>query len=349
VLEKGRPTVYPVQYIRWHAQPSPELDAAADREPVAYEAEPVDPAVPTSPWFLRPAGFGVRIHRLMGPSDYEAHLGANTGGANGVFWLQLLGQAEDGVRVRNLIALGRRDHGLAEVEAVLEREWLYPLLRWGDVARYAARPKSHLLMPQDPTTRRGIDEAALRRQYPRTYDYLKRFEPTLLKRAAYRRYQQQGPFYSMYDIDQYTISPIKVVWRRMDRRINAAVVEPWPDTFLGPRPVVPQETCVLVACDCAAEAHYLCALLNSAVVGFLVGSHSVRGGKGFGTPGMLQVLRLRRFSPNDARHVQLAALSHEAHVAVAAGQDVEPLQSKIDALAAQLWEIPESDLVAIKG
>ena len=48
----------------------------------------------------------------------------------------------------------------------------------------------------------------------------------------------------------------KVVWRRMDRRINAAVVEAIDDPLLGRRPVVPQETCVLAACESADEAHY---------------------------------------------------------------------------------------------
>lgn len=343
VLEKGSPTVYPVPYIRWGGK-----RASQTCDPTAYEAEPIDPERPTSPWFLRPAGLGARIHTLTGPSDYQAHLGANTGGTNGVFWLKLLNPAEGGLRVRNLAAGGRRASGLEEVEAILEPDLLYPLLRWGDVARYCARPSAHLLMPQDPMTRRGIEEEALRRQCPRTYDYLKRFEPWLLQRAAYRRYQQQGPFYSMYDIDHYTLAPVKVVWRRMDRRINAAVVEPWEDPWLGARPIVPQETCVLIACACTEEAHYLCALLNSAVVGFLVVSHHVRGGKGFGTPGMLDVLRLRRFDPTTPDHAQLATLSREAHSAATGGQKLQQIQEQIDALAGSLWELEESDLAILR-
>ena len=55
--------------------------------------------------------------------------------------------------------------------------------------------------------------------------------------------------YSMYNVGPYTLAPLKVVWRRMDRRINAAVVEAIDDPLLGRRPVVPQETCVLTACD----------------------------------------------------------------------------------------------------
>ena len=70
---------------------------------------------------------------LIGPSDYIAHLGANTGGANGVYWLELLGPADGGIRVRNIPQKGKTDVDL--VEAVIEPDLLYPLLRWRDIAR----------------------------------------------------------------------------------------------------------------------------------------------------------------------------------------------------------------------
>ena len=46
--------------------------------------------------------------------------------------------------------------------------------------------------------------------------------------GRYRQYQSGAAFYSMYNIGHYTVAPIKVVWRRMDRRINAAVVAGCP-------------------------------------------------------------------------------------------------------------------------
>ena len=61
-----------------------------------YHARPADPEHPASPWFLWPqqwdggaAGNG-RSGLILGPSDYQAHLGANTGGANGVYWVELV-------------------------------------------------------------------------------------------------------------------------------------------------------------------------------------------------------------------------------------------------------------------
>ncbi len=350
------------------------------------QARPVDPARPTSPWLIEgddelpaaPLGTEVpspraaeshhssfiihhssfSVHHSL-PADYAAHLGANSGGANGVYWLEVLGESQGGLLVRNSAARGK--HRVEVVEAVIEPDLLYPLLRWGGVGRYRATPRGCILLAQDPATRSGIEESAMQARWPRTLAYLERFRELLTARAAYRRYQQTGPFYSMYNVGPYTTAPVKVVWRRMDRRINAVVLEPSPlaashearppVAALSGRPIVPQETCVLVACDSADEAHYLCAVLNSAVLNALVAAHSVRGGKSFGTPGMFDFLPLRRYRPDDHRHRQLAALSRHAHAvlrspppeegqgegALAGELAVADAQREIDRLAGAMW------------
>jgi hypothetical protein len=349
-LEKGPATVYPVPYFRWRLAGG--SGSAGESAPTSrflrhrYDAEPIDPDRPTSPWFLRPKGLRVSADRLIGPSDYCAHLGANSGGANGVYWLEVLGSAGGGVRVRNLAEGGKGSTDC--IEAVIEPDLLYPLLRWSDVARFRASPKCHLLLTQDVRTRRGIDERTMRSQYPKTYGYLRRFQSQLAGRAAYRRYQQRAPFYSMYNVGPYTVAPIKVVWRRMDRRINASVAEEIHDPLLGPRPVIPQETCVLVVASTLEEAHYVCAVLNSAVVGYLVASSSVRGGKSFGTPGMLDYIRLRRFDPTQPRHTELAALSRDAHALARKSGDLTEMQERIDHAAGQLWELSPSEIEVIR-
>ncbi len=342
LLEKGAPTRYPVPYLKWS---SDDDQGGFVQRP--YQAQPIEHNQPGSPWFLRPEGLKAELARLVGPSDYRAHLGANSGGANGVYWVETLGKAEGGVVVRNLAQKNKRS--LEVVEQVVEPDLLYPLLRWADLTRYRGLPSAHLLLAQDPATRTGIDRAVMRREYPQTYAYLRRFERVLSGRAAYRQYQPGKAFYSMYNVGRYTLAPVKVVWRRMDRRINAAVVEEADDPLLGPRPVIPQETCVLVAAESAAEAHYVCAVLNSSIVNFLVGSHSVCGGKGFGTPGMLDFVKLGRFNPDDPRHRELSACSRVAHLAAACGSDPAEIQRRIDQLAGELWGLEPSELEVIAG
>ena len=271
-LQKGVPTEYPVRYVKW----KPKQECVA---------RPADPARPASPWIVVPDGEQVAA---AGPSDYRAHAGAYSGGANGVYWLRVVGRDGANLIVENLHDCGKR--AVESVRAVIEPDLVYPLLRWGDVERYRARPSAHILLAQDPATRRGIDEARMRERFPLTYAYLKRFEPVLRQR---RSSGLRPPFYSMFAVGPYTLAPIKVVWRRMDRRMNAAVVEGL---------VIPQETCVFIEAASSDEAHYLCARLNSDEIDSLVRALSVAGGKGFGSPGILEFLPLRKYDPSNAAH-----------------------------------------------
>ena len=351
VLEKGAPTTYPVPYFKWFP-----AESSFERRPCL--ARPIDSNKDTSPWFVCPEGFDLHPDQLVGPSDYAAHLGANSGGANGVYWLEVLESSADGLRVRNMAGRGKKK--IETTEAVIETELVYPLVRWSDVSRYRAAPSSHILLVQDPATRRGIDHEMMQDRYPRTLAYLQQFAGLLTGRAAYRRYQQSGPFYSMYNVGPYTVAPIKVVWRRMDKRINAAVLTEFDDPLLGLRSIIPQETCVLIAADSLDEAHYLTAVLNSSIVDFLVTSHSVHGGKGFATPSMLDFVRLKRFDLHDARHVELAELGRQAHTCcglvfrpthnagqVAAETDLSQIQGHIDRAAGRLWHLDARQLKAI--
>lgn len=349
VLSKGCPTTYPVRYVKWsldgklpddESSPAPEVF----RQQVC-RAEPVDPRWPGSPWLVLPQESTISAERLVGPSDYCAHLGANSGGANGVYWLEILEQVEGGIRVRNLADRGKRS--LPRVEAIIEPDLVYPLVRWGDIDRYLARPRAYLLLAQDPVTRQGICISRLAERYPRTLAYLEQFEELLRSRSAWRRYQQQAPYWSMYNVGSYTLASCKVVWRRMDRRIRAAVVESIASPVLGSRPVIPQETCVLVPAESADEAHYLCALLNSAVVDFLVHSHSVCGGKGFGTPSMLEFLRLKRFGAGERLHRHLAACGCQAQELARQGASCAAVQQEIDSLAGQLWHLTPEELALV--
>ena len=238
LLEKGRPTEYPVPYVRWLPGEEHGRRGGPNSPRIEHLAEPIDATRPGSPWLVRPRNLHGPLGELVGPSDYTARLGANSAGANGVYWVEVLGPAEGGVRVRNLAEAGRRE--VESVECVVEPDLLFPLLRWGDLARYRARPAAHVLMPQDFETRTGLPEDVLKAGYPKTFAYLARFEPLLRRRAAYRRYQEDRPFYSMYNVGSYTAAGVKVAWRRMDTRLTAAVLEPMNHPLLGPRPVIPQ-------------------------------------------------------------------------------------------------------------
>jgi hypothetical protein len=161
VLEKGQPTRYPVPYTVWrkmagatgrssprftYASTLDEVQAATQR--LHFDAEPVDPQDPTSPWLTaRPKALKA-IRKVLGKSDYGAHEGVNTGGANAVYWVEKVLERPDGlVVVRNLVEGAKIK--VDEVTEPIEPDLLYPLLRGRDVQRWRAEPSALILIAQD--------------------------------------------------------------------------------------------------------------------------------------------------------------------------------------------------------
>ncbi|RLG09207.1 MAG: SAM-dependent DNA methyltransferase [Thaumarchaeota archaeon] len=365
IWRKGQPTRYPVPYTYWKKVKRGRLDYDATLEEVMgktkrlnFRAAPVDESDPTSAWLTaRPKALQA-VRKVLGTSNYKAYEGANSGGANAVYWLEILAERPDGLVVaRNVIEGAKRKVEAVTVE--LEPDLLYPLLRGRDVQRWLAKPSLYILMMQDPKTRRGIDERIVQRRWPKTWAYLKRFENPLRERSGFKRYftrkdksghiVETGPFYSMFNVGDYTFAPWKVVWRYIASDFIVAVVGP---NERG-RCIVPNEKLMLIACDNLEEAHYLSALLNSSIVRFAVQGFFVQTQI---APHVLQKLAIPQYVPHNMKHQHLASLSRYAHeLAPRAYNGDEDAQAKlcrveeeIDRAAAQLWGLSDEELAEIK-
>ena len=244
-FQKGRRTTYPAEYAFWGKKKANrrinfdgDLDEVLEGvETKKWKAEPVEKEEPTSPWIsARPQALNA-MHKAIGASRYRAYEGANTGGLSGASWLNITSRNSDGTLVvENLYDEGKI--AVPYIETSVEADCVYPLLRGRDLQRWRAKPMAHLLMVQDVMSRRGIDEEYLKQSHPLTYKYLQRFEDQLTKRAAFRKYfckkvgrgtrkrlEPFAPFYSLYNIGEYTIEPFKVCWREQAQFLTCAVVD----------------------------------------------------------------------------------------------------------------------------
>jgi hypothetical protein len=347
VLEKGKPTTYPVPYTVWRKVKGARFTYDSTLEEVTnatvrlkFVAEPVNPTDPTSPWLTaRPKAIKA-VRKVLGKSDYEAHAGVYTGGANAVYWVNIVLKRPDGLVVVRNITEGAKVK-VDEVTEPIEPDLLYPLLRGRDVRRWKAEPSAWILVPHTVATGwQAISEEQMQRNYPRTWGYLSRFRQVLLNRVAYKLLRMGHPFYILKDISTYTFAPWKVVWTRL-ARIEAAVV----DLHEG-KPIVPQETVTLVECSSANEAHYICALVNSSPFQFAAISYSQEGGKSMGSMHILEYIRIPRFDPNNPVHLRLAELSMQAHEAARIGDEMRlrEIEAEIDRWAAKLWNLSDDEL-----
>ncbi|NLB18380.1 MAG: hypothetical protein GX825_06560, partial [Syntrophomonadaceae bacterium] len=274
-------------------------------------AEPVNLADKRSPWLTYREGSRAPLRKIMGgSSDYTAREGANTGGANGILWVEILEHLESGlVKIRNLFNSSRR--GVPAVEWVIEDNLVYPLLKGIDVKRWEADPSAHLILTQDPNTRRGISLPIMARNYPNTLKYLQHFEDKLSKRAAYSRYfKVTDPFYSMFNVGTYTLADIKTVWQRFGGRMKAAVVQGVT------KAIIPQETHTMIACRSVEEAWYLTGILNSLPIEYAISSFSMVGGKSFAGPNLLNSIKIPLYTglSSQRRIIEAARMVAAGHL-----------------------------------
>jgi hypothetical protein len=281
---------------------------------------------------------------VLGKSDYKAHEGVNTGGANAVYWVDIYKRPDGLVVVRN-ITEGARVR-VNEVTEPIEPDLLYPLLRGRDVQRWKAEPSAYIIVPRlHNNPNQVIPANQMQRQYPHTYGYLKRFEDVLLRRAdaMVRSALERGePFYFYGAVGTYTFAPWKVVWREQASTMTASVVG-----LKDGKPVVPDHKLMLVGCASEDEAHFVCACLNSSIGQMVAVSYAVEIQM---DPHILEHIRIPRFDRKNPVHLRLSELSKQAHEAAKVGDErrLREIEAEIDRQAAKLWGLSDDELREIQ-
>lgn len=360
ILQKGKPTVYPMKsYLYWKKTVTGQSiplestlnNALEMTERKSYIALPVDKNDPTSSWLTgRPKALDA-IKKVLGKSDYDAHAGAYSGGLNSVFWMEILDQRKDGTVLITNITDGAKKK-VENIQTVIESDLLYPLLRGRDVQRWKAEPSAYILMVQDPIQRRGIDEDIMKTQYPKTYLYLKRFEKELRNRKSRGisdMVKTGAPFYTMFAIGDYTFAPYKVVWTRVAIDIKAALINSLK-TQLIEKVIIPVETATMVSFGYLQEALYFCGMINSSPFRFSVISYSVDSTGGFGSPHILNRVKIPKYDNRNTTHKILLERSQRAHDLALKNDynSIVSIESEIDELAAKIWGLTSEELKEIQ-
>lgn len=338
---------YPVRYVLWQRTAPGAIDLSLTLDEVgartrqlALVAAPVSASDATSAWLTAPRDLVPALRKIAENDErfYEAHAGVYSGGANGVYWLTVDGlpDVHGRVAVTNLHDIGKTT--IPQRYGRVEQELVHPLVRGRDVSRWRVTPSASILFVHDVTTGAGYSEELMRKRYPGALAFLEGFENILRRRAAYRLYfQPTDPYWSMFDVGEYTLAPHKVVWKYIATDFAAAVLS--SDEIAA----LPDHRLMIVACEKQDEAHYLCGLLNSLPVRVFIAAYVV--GTQISTH-VLTYVSAPKFDPDVPQHRALAAASRAAHEAVS--NDDEPDEDAVDRAAAQLWGLTDAELDAMR-
>jgi len=351
VCRKDKPTTYPVPYSLWRKKEKGRilldltLDEVKEKTRQRYlQARSIDGSI-QGPWVTAKPKALDALGKIVGNAPYQAREGVNTGGANGVLWIETIERKDNHLVIENQNTIGQKQVS-AHVGEV-EEELVFPLLRGRDISRWHAEPSLEILLTHDLSDpAKAIQPKTMQRDYDRTLDFLKNFEGILMNRALYKKYlQNQGvPFWGIYNIGPYTFAPYKVVWKEQSKEFQCAVIS---TAKVGNQEkiIVPDHKLMLVPFDGKSEAHFVTACLNSLICRFLVMAYAVSTQQ---STHILNNIAIPQYDQSNHIHQDLSRLSQQCHEKTAAGIDVTDLEEQIDELAAEMWGLANEELGDIK-
>lgn len=315
---------FPINYYTWDRAPGktrtiPEY--ASKQEVLSRiireqnEANPVGES--NSPWAILPPGEFELCKKLIGKCAWAEGRKGITCDLNGVYLVNVVNVSHDGslVQIETRPEAGRTNIGPKQ-RFWVEPTLLYPVVKGaGDLDVCSYNPQ-HTLCAIVPN--RGIAgealaqvETTVERNNPNLFRYFQTFESQLKKRSTYRTRMPKAPFYSVYNVGEYTFSPWKVIWPEQpgNSGLPVAVVNTRRINGLGDKIVVPDHKIYFAEFNDPTLAYYLCGILSCSLVQKFVKSFHV----------MLQVgdifkfMRLPEYNATDERHVRLVDLAQEAN------------------------------------
>jgi len=343
------PTSYPVEYVKVELRNPGSLPETWSELPdgpfvtTKLEAMPIS-SDKKSPWSVMPKGIAKTLKTICGVSNYVARIGAHSGGAAGVYWIDVQKRDKKYVLISNRCDAGRNKYDPVTVS--VEPQLVRPLVRGRDVQRWIVSPSLSILIPYEDTNNgKAISEAQMKKEFPRTFEYFEHFKEKMLKRPHYlRHFKPSGaPYWSMYNVGNYTFARSQVVWREQTSSFQCAVIE--SDSESTP---IAEHKLIVVTCSSSDEAHYLAAVLNSSPARFLIDSYVVKIQI---STHVLKNLAVPTFSPKNPLHIALAEQSRLCHAAASKSDVAKRTESeqRIDILAANLWQLGSGELAQIQA
>ncbi len=274
--QKNCSTIYPVPYYLWKKRNGTNKNSFNPYSSLGNVIPEIDveiqSAMPSvekqynSLWITSPIEKLKAMKKYLGQNNYKARTGVFTGGANGVYWINILKNKDTNViNITNIVERAKRT--VKKVHSDIEPTYIYPMLKGRNINRWNITYDSYIICPHSITTKMWpIPQYILKKQAPLTYKYLYYFKKDLDSRKGFAGWEkniQNQEFHSILRIGEYTFSKYKVVWRYIASEFICAVVSSVQDKYLGEKNILPNEKVMYVSFNNEDEAYFLCGILSS--------------------------------------------------------------------------------------
>jgi len=365
IIQKEGETQFPIPCLMWHNPGSKGIPQETRLEEVKGTTNqfemimvPVTREKPESSWMIISSKALSAVQKMLKPSEYRAYAGVYTA-FNGIYWVKVLSKGASGFLIQNLSDIGKKK--VRQAEALVEEDLIYPLIQGRNVKKWYASPEDyHIIVPHDQKDGKPLDESTLKVSYSKSYSFLLSYKKELEDRAIHKLWGKTRPFYSLYDIGDYTFRPYRVMWKEIAGKISGkgsftvAVLAPYDINSHRQKIVIPDHKLMFVPCDQKDEAHYIASVLNSSISQLVVASYTVETTM---DTHITNHVYIPKFDAKNEIHLKLSELSKKAHSLAkrnyeqqdqAAWHDLEKTEKEIDEATAALYEISNEELSEIQ-
>jgi type II restriction/modification system DNA methylase subunit YeeA len=382
IKEVQKENINSIKHIVWNGK---KIDPDTSLEDVLkitkhYEIAmmPLIPNDPSSPWMQVKPNIVNAIRKVIsGNQYYEAHAGVYVG-LNQVYFIKVREKTPDGMLVIENQHESGQKREVKQVDARVEPDLVYPLIRGRDVKKWYVEFKDrYIILPSD-LKGNNLDPTTMRSKYPNAYKYFYQFFNDLINRRAepykskLKPYRNKNipleraeklapPFYWVFNISP-SLAPYKVVWGAISGAITGkalsfacAVAEP-----VNEKPVVPDHSVILIPIKTASEAYYIVGILNSIIIRSIIASYTYELGQ---YTHIIDIFNIPQFDPNNNLHKKIADLSKKAHElakciysnnkpdyckTINANEELKKVEDEIDLAVAELYGITKEELEGFK-
>lgn len=325
-IEKGKKTNYPVDYVIWN--PSSKVRSFGNNgifmlsEYIDFETLKARPSINgdiSSGWITETEDEMKYSKYILGNNRLVARTGVFTGGANGIFWLNIDSDQNETVWVTNITESAKNK--MKKVHLEIEKEYVFPFLTGKDLGFWSYAYSKYILCPHTCETRMyPIDRSRLAK-YPLTERYFSEFRKELEDRKGFTSMDEsihKQYFYTLQRIGSYTFAKYKVCWKYISKTFIPAVVEYANDNYLGEKNIIGNEKIISIAFENRDEAYYVCAVISSTpyrktIENYMVGTQI--------TPSIISRLNIPKFDRENEQHLELSRLCREGHFSKNAKKD----------------------------
>jgi len=333
--------IYPLNYRIWlgkpktdnsgnlkkgrggHPQRLKSIDSRLHRDEVLklvdviqMEANPVSDTMEGAPWAIMKPGRFAMCKSLFGPSTWVNGRKGITTDLNGVYFVDVIDSsvAEKTVKIRTRPQEGKTNLGKPR-DFWVESTSLYPLAKGaGDLypCYFLPENKLYAFVPNKGIDKASLDTAAANYSThinPKTFKFFKAYKNFLELRSTFRTRMKGAPFFSIYNVGDYTFSPYKVIWAEMTGDFAAAVVTSDSVPGYGSRVYVPDHKLYFADFEEPEPAYFLCGLLHSEIIKEMIEAHNVATNMG----DIFKHINLPNFDAGNREHIKLSDLVRLAH------------------------------------